>query len=68
MEARFEILHSCVLELMKKGIIHPKEQIRRFNAANAQNLGGNEQRLYKLALMTDVMPRLIATSGSRLII
>ena len=53
---------------MKKGIIHPKEQIRRFNAANAQNLGGNEQRLYKLALMTDVMARLIATSGSRLII
>ena len=54
LEARLEILHSCVLELMTKGVIHPREPLRRLSPAQLSSLGGNEQRLYKLALMTDV--------------
>ena len=52
-EARLEILHYCVLELMNKGVVHPKEALRRLNSAHFSSMGGNEQRLYKLALLTD---------------
>jgi hypothetical protein len=53
LSARYQILHSCIIELMSKGIIKPAVSLESWINADFNNFESNEYALYNVSIAAE---------------